>query len=104
MLRLTEIVALHAIGFYFLFNGRVAAGLGEQMQTNQLLQQTSRSSLFTASYDYFNQVSDSAITFLCITAFLGLVSGRCGWLMHEGGHYSLTGSIMYDAFTNLVNC
>ena len=23
---------------------------------------------------------------------LGIVSGRCGWLMHEGGHYSLTGS------------
>lgn len=28
MLRLTEIVVLHAIGFYLLFNGRVAAGLG----------------------------------------------------------------------------
>lgn len=24
---------------------------------------------------------------------LGVVSGRCGWLMHEGGHYSLTGGI-----------
>jgi len=23
---------------------------------------------------------------------LGIVSGRCGWLMHEGGHYSLTGN------------
>lgn len=22
---------------------------------------------------------------------LGLATGRCGWLMHEGGHYSLTG-------------
>ena len=22
---------------------------------------------------------------------LGIVEGRCGWLMHEGGHYSLTG-------------
>lgn len=29
MLRLTEIVVLHAIGFYLLFNGRVAAGLGK---------------------------------------------------------------------------
>ena len=28
MLRLAEIIALHAIGFYLLFNGRVAAGLG----------------------------------------------------------------------------
>uniref|UniRef100_A0A7S3K778 Cytochrome b5 heme-binding domain-containing protein n=1 Tax=Aureoumbra lagunensis TaxID=44058 RepID=A0A7S3K778_9STRA len=29
---------------------------------------------------------------------LGIVSGRCGWLMHEGGHYSLTGIIKIDRF------
>jgi fatty acid desaturase len=29
----------------------------------------------------------------------GLVQGRCGWLMHEGGHYSMTGNIKLD--TNL---
>jgi len=29
-------------------------------------------------------------------ATLGLASGRCGWLMHEGGHYSLTGNITFD--------
>ena len=27
---------------------------------------------------------------------LGIGSGRCGWLMHEGGHYSLTGKIGLD--------
>lgn len=27
---------------------------------------------------------------------LGLAQGRCGWLMHEGGHYSLTGKIGVD--------
>lgn len=27
---------------------------------------------------------------------LGIVQGRCGWLMHEGGHYSLTGRIPLD--------
>jgi acyl-CoA 6-desaturase (Delta-6 desaturase) len=27
---------------------------------------------------------------------LGIVSGRCGWLMHEAGHYSLTGNIPID--------
>lgn len=32
MLRLTEIVVLHAIGFYLLFNGRVAAGLGNSIE------------------------------------------------------------------------
>lgn len=29
-------------------------------------------------------------------AMLGLAQGRCGWLMHEGGHYSLTSSIPLD--------
>jgi len=29
-------------------------------------------------------------------AMLGVVQGRCGWLMHEGGHYSLTGNISID--------
>nr|A4KDP0.1 RecName: Full=Acyl-lipid (8-3)-desaturase; AltName: Full=AN Delta(5)-fatty-acid desaturase; AltName: Full=Acyl-lipid 5-desaturase; AltName: Full=Delta-5 desaturase [Rebecca salina]ABL96295.1 delta-5 desaturase [Rebecca salina] len=29
-------------------------------------------------------------------AMLGVVQGRCGWLMHEGGHYSLTGNIAFD--------
>jgi fatty acid desaturase len=29
-------------------------------------------------------------------SLLGLASGRCGWLMHEGGHYSLTGDITMD--------
>lgn len=33
MLRLTEIVVLHAIGFYLLFNGRVGAGLGNNIAT-----------------------------------------------------------------------
>eukprot|EP01031_Cornospumella_fuschlensis_P025702 gene25702-31038_t len=32
---------------------------------------------------------------------LGILSmamgqGRCGWLMHEGGHYSMTGNITFD--------
>merc|ERR1719247_645526 len=29
---------------------------------------------------------------------LGIASGRCGWLMHEAGHYSLTGVIKTDRF------
>ena len=54
--RLAEIVIMHAIGFYLLFNGYAVAGI----------------------------------------VTLGVVSGRCGWLMHEGGHYSLTGNITVD--------
>jgi fatty acid desaturase 2 (delta-6 desaturase) len=33
---------------------------------------------------------------------LGLVSGRCGWLMHEGGHYSLTGHISTDKLLQII--
>jgi fatty acid desaturase 2 (delta-6 desaturase) len=33
---------------------------------------------------------------------LGIVSGRCGWLMHEGGHYSLTGKINTDRLLQIV--
>lgn len=33
---------------------------------------------------------------------LGVVSGRCGWLMHEGGHYSLTGNISIDRALQVV--
>jgi hypothetical protein len=36
MMRLTEIVVLHAIGFYLLFNGRVGAGLGDTTETEHL--------------------------------------------------------------------
>lgn len=33
---------------------------------------------------------------------LGLASGRCGWLMHEGGHYSLTGHIPTDKMLQII--
>mmetsp|Transcript_15241 Transcript_15241/g.20122 ORF Transcript_15241/g.20122 Transcript_15241/m.20122 type:complete len:428 (+) Transcript_15241:38-1321(+) len=57
MMRLTEIVAMHALGFWMILaQGWVFAGL----------------------------------------VVLGIVQGRCGWLMHEGGHYSLTGNITID--------
>ena len=29
---------------------------------------------------------------------LGIGQGRCGWFMHEGGHYSLTGNIAVDRY------
>lgn len=29
---------------------------------------------------------------------LGIAQGRCGWLMHEGGHYSLTGVFFFRFF------
>lgn len=64
--RVMEIVVMHAVGFYLLFNGTTT----------------------------FYILSGLAI--------LGVVSGRCGWLMHEGGHYSLTGKIAIDRSLQIV--
>jgi len=33
---------------------------------------------------------------------IGLAQGRCGWLMHEGGHGSLTGNIKVDRAAQIV--
>ena len=33
---------------------------------------------------------------------LAIAQGRCGWLMHEGGHYSLTGNIKVDRALQVV--
>lgn len=38
---------------------------------------------------------DALLVFLGVIIH-GLAQGRCGWLMHEGGHYSLTGKIPID--------
>eukprot|EP00040_Diaphanoeca_grandis_P006113 m.35991 g.35991 ORF g.35991 m.35991 type:complete len:437 (-) comp17233_c0_seq1:173-1483(-) len=54
--RITELIAMHAIGFWLLSVGWVAAGI----------------------------------------VMLGVVQGRCGWFMHEGGHCSLTGNVVID--------
>ena len=32
----------------------------------------------------------------------GIAQGRCGWLQHEGGHYSLTGHIKIDRHLQMV--
>eukprot|EP01147_Barroeca_monosierra_P004378 gene4377-6664_t len=60
-----ELLAIHAIGVYFVSLGSLPAILAG----------------------------------LCI---LGIGSGRCGWLMHEGGHYSMTGSINIDKAFQIV--
>jgi fatty acid desaturase 2 (delta-6 desaturase) len=35
---------------------------------------------------------------LLAAVILGIYGGRCGWLMHEGGHHSLTGNSRVDRF------
>merc|ERR1719231_1232569 len=32
----------------------------------------------------------------------GIAQGRCGWLQHEGGHYSLTGNIKLDRHLQMI--
>mmetsp|Transcript_31433 Transcript_31433/g.100524 ORF Transcript_31433/g.100524 Transcript_31433/m.100524 type:complete len:456 (-) Transcript_31433:142-1509(-) len=32
----------------------------------------------------------------------GIAQGRCGWLQHEGGHYSLTGNIKLDRHMQMI--
>jgi len=60
--RVAEIILMHALGFWLVFNGYPLWGV------------------------------------FC----LGIVSGRCGWLMHEGGHYSLTGNIFIDRTLQVI--
>lgn len=70
--RCLEIIVMHAIGFWVLFGGANQYGFAEK----------------------YNIIAGLAI--------LGLTSGRCGWLMHEGGHYSLTGNINIDRMLQIV--
>ena len=75
MFRVAEIVIMHIIGIALLFQGVQQNGTD-----------------FTYSFLYIA----AALT------FLGIASGRCGWLMHEGGHYSLTGNIAIDRSLQIV--
>ena len=45
---------------------------------------------------YLLYISNSYLYNIIGIFILGIASGRCGWLMHEAGHYSLTGSIHVD--------
>jgi hypothetical protein len=51
---------------------------------------------------YFFMNYDSYLMKLLGLTLLGLGSGRCGWLMHEGGHYSMTGNISTDRFLQII--
>lgn len=53
--------------------------------------------IFTAGF-YFLSLNQ----FILFILLVGIGEGRCGWFMHEGGHYSLTGSYfqLYSVFWN----
>jgi acyl-CoA 6-desaturase (Delta-6 desaturase) len=75
--RILEILLMHILGYYLA---------------------TSSSSLIPQS---FSPLGSSLLSFFGIV-ILGIASGRCGWLMHECGHYSLTGSIKLDKILQIL--
>jgi len=60
--RITELIVLHCISVYLIFQGHVILGM-----------------------------------FL-----FSIANGRCGWLMHEGGHSSITGSVKVDKILQAI--
>ncbi|ODN03474.1 Fatty acid desaturase 2 [Orchesella cincta] len=50
---------------------------------------------------YLISLKSPILTFFGIISF-ALFQGRCGWLMHEGGHHSLTGVPNWDRFLQSV--
>jgi len=66
--RLTEIIFMHFLGVYFIY-----------------------------AADSYQGIMTYLLRALGILV-LGIVQGRCGWFMHEGGHYSLTGYIVPDRY------
>lgn len=54
-------------------------------------------------YMLLNTHAEYQLQIACVgILLLGLGCGRCGWLMHEGGHYSLTGYIPVDRLLQIV--
>ncbi|CAD7947294.1 unnamed protein product [Amoebophrya sp. A25] len=68
--RVAEIIFLHALGAWVL--AQVPSGNGGLMQAL------------------------TGCLVLAAALVMGIAQGRCGWLQHEGGHYSLTGSMKVD--------
>ncbi|CAD7941796.1 unnamed protein product [Amoebophrya sp. A120] len=78
--RVTEIVCMHVIGLGFLYY----AGT-----------RTTGTSRGTAGDHFVDSVLSATFVLLGLIT-LGIAQGRCGWLQHEGGHYSLTGWMKLD--------
>jgi len=58
--------------------------------------------LFIGGYLCINYWESSMLMVALGIIVLGIGQGRCGWLMHEGGHHSLTGNITMDIFLQKV--
>lgn len=57
---------------------------------------------YIAGYICINWWGKSKLMCMLGIFLMGIAQGRCGWLMHEGGHHSLTGNINMDIFLQKV--
>ena len=68
--------------------------------------------MFVASFALFQRAHPAAGAlpgaYFLATLINGIAQGRCGWLMHEGGHLSLTGwkraDVLLQEVTYGVGC
>jgi len=74
--RSLELLGMHVLGFYLCWRGG----------NSPLAAAEGAGALF----------STARVEFWVGLLFLGLAQGRCGWWMHEAGHYSATGIIWLD--------
>ena len=105
--RIAELVLLHAVGILLVgaaigywwslgsLRALVVAPFGSDEEEPQLQQQQQQQQQQVA---FALRATAGALG----TCILGIASGRCGWLMHEAGHYSLTGVVPVDQMLQAI--
>lgn len=115
--RIGEIVLMYVLGmammyYSFNFTGTGSMFAGTSGNAGKTFEKNLIASLHSANPYLLDFLSvgilfggilvDSMVFFSRIVVFfsglfiLGIAQGRCGWLQHEAGHYSLTGNIQLD--------
>eukprot|EP01104_Vermistella_antarctica_P007052 TRINITY_DN1779_c0_g1_i1.p1 TRINITY_DN1779_c0_g1~~TRINITY_DN1779_c0_g1_i1.p1 ORF type:complete len:1103 (+),score=271.00 TRINITY_DN1779_c0_g1_i1:233-3310(+) len=93
--RYAELIAMHVLGIFLVF--------GQSYIRDALASYNVEETLTVAlSTAYSLNVSLITVARWFGIVVLGIAQGRCGWAMHEAGHYSLTGMIGLDQFLQAV--
>lgn len=58
--------------------------------------------LLVLAYCIGTYFQNSAVATTVSAVLLGIFQGRCGWLMHEAGHHSMTGKPSLDRFLQKI--
>ena len=90
--RLTELVLMHVVGYLLCFRAAQTVDALGLPSLDSFAGQVPLAVVGLALGDLYS----AHAAFWSGMCLLGLAQGRCGWYMHEGGHYSLTGSIWLD--------